>query len=482
MIQKKPQQNILRKTLVVFLLVGFVLPPGITLSAMAQVASSSQQATSSASILSGNASTTLQVVAETSTIPIADTLPTFSAASTTPVFSIPRIFVGTSTIPDLSRVDWDGIVNASGTPVALSSAEGLASIDIPPDIKDLVTKYQADIGAINEKTSLSASEKTEKKLHKKQALAHLIAQNLINKHLLPADYFKLESEGLIESADRLVDITKIHAGTLKTGKSIKAKSVLDSQLVSASKSASSVSSMGGAAKDLQAAQEESAMGSPSMLMLEGEESSSTTAGLDYLTNHQNEDGSWGNATTSFMTTVAVLDALRAFNATGTAYTDGIAWLDSYIADNNDYLAEQARVVAQSGGATTTIEMLAYALDESTGGFVFDRGYRPDPLTTAKALQALYAAGYEDAGDNPNLTVSMALYYLTQAQNFDKQWSAFEGGASSISATGEAIDALLPYIDWTLTGVGTGDIVISDYIESAISSLRNTQNASGTWNN
>lgn len=211
-------------------------------------------------------------------------------------------------------------------------------------------------------------------------------------------------------------------------------------------------------------------------------STSTMNGLAYILNHQNPDGSWGSATTTFVTTAASLDTLYLLHATGTAYTNGISWLDSYIAGNNDYLAEQSRLVAQAGGATTTIQTLIYGLDETTGGFIFDRGYGPDPTTTAKALQALTAAGYTDSGDNPDLTVSMALYYLTQTQRTDGTWSSFQGGAGSLPATGEVIQSLVPYRNSVLTGLSSGDITIGDYLISAIGALRNTQNASGTWGN
>ena len=743
----------LHKTLVVFLLIGFIMPPGIPLSALAKTASSSQQSAqqskSSPNTLSGNASTTFQV-AGTSTVSATGISPTFASTSTAPKFSIPQIFVGTSTIPDLSRVDWDKMVNASGTPVALNSAEALASLDISPDIKDLVTMYRSDISAIDGNLSLVDSEKTRKKLHKKQALAHLIAENLVDKGLLPADYFKLEGKGLIESADQLIDISKVAVGHMKDTDGKKVTGISQAELVGAKKIGTSPS---GAIKDaedaralrkyhrerveylksrkdlparvLKQAQDgqdkfesellqknyiqkpngnissgsgfrgilkwlfgwllpEKALayffgsedfescsslpcsfttnlswgnvtpsidgtskvngvrslkevvtgaggggmkksglssseirvqfkvwvpnpvsfgtsgyfkilsfqdaGSSNKLWMNVEDfgtprltiagdtlpytdtglnlvpgavnkievrlkmgvsngdvdiwlnhdsettpnyngsgtlntgtgtidavvtglvyapengvstsyfddviadssfigsgltmgiSTSTANGLAYLVNHQNTDGSWGSGAAKFTVTAAVLDTLHASNATGTSYINGIAWLDSYIADNNDYLAQQAKIVAQSGGVPTNIQTLIYALDESRGGFVFDRGYGPDPVTTAKALQALTVAGYKDTGNNPNLTIFMALYYLSQTQNSDGRWAAFEGGASSMPATGEILESLLPYKDLILTGLSPGNITIHDSVNSSIVALRNTQVANGSWEN
>lgn len=212
-------------------------------------------------------------------------------------------------------------------------------------------------------------------------------------------------------------------------------------------------------------------------------STSTTEGLTYLINDQNADGSWGSATTSFVDTAAVLDALQQFNATGTSFVNGINWLTSYLANNNDYLAQQTRLVGLATGATTTVQSLLYGLDQSTGGFVFNRGYEPDPVTTAKALQALTAVGYTDLGSNPSLTTSLALYYLTQTQNLDGEWGTFDGGVSSIPATGEVINALLPYRNEALSGfLASGTIPIANYVNSGISALQATQTASGTWEN
>lgn len=214
----------------------------------------------------------------------------------------------------------------------------------------------------------------------------------------------------------------------------------------------------------------------------GAVATTTAAVIDFLINDQNQDGSWGSGSNKFITTVAVVDALNFVGETGTEYDSGIDWLDSYITNNNDFLAQQLEVFVQSGGATSTAEILAYALDEGTGGFVFDRGYESDPLTTAHALQALTESEYEDPGANPDLTTALAMYYLIQTQRFDGGWSVFDGGVSSIPVTTEVIGALLPYKHQSLSGFETEDVEIDDTLDPAVSSLTGTQMSNGTWNN
>jgi len=211
-------------------------------------------------------------------------------------------------------------------------------------------------------------------------------------------------------------------------------------------------------------------------------STTTQAAFDFLIDVQNEDGSWGNATSTFLSTAAAVDALYTYGETGASYESGIAWLSTYFAENNDYLAQKIELLMQADEATSTAEILVSALDESTGGFRFKEGYQSDPATTARTLQALTAAGYQDSGTNPDLTTSLASYNLTQTQRFDERWAAFDGGVSSIAITAEAIEALLPYKHQSLSGFETEDVDIDDTLEPALSSLTSTQMSNGTWGN
>jgi hypothetical protein len=201
--------------------------------------------------------------------------------------------------------------------------------------------------------------------------------------------------------------------------------------------------------------------------------------INYLMNQQNIDGSWGNnAKTKFITTVATLEALQANSVTGEKIDKGIEWLSYYIPENNDYRAEQSKVLTQAGEENTeNAQTLTYGIDENTGGFRFDNSYKADPLTTAKTIQALYAANYTDSGTESNLTQSLALHYLINTKRFDNGWSVFESGVSTIPVSSEAIEALLLWRHREL-----GAIKIDDTLDPAVNSLVNTQMQNGAWGN
>jgi hypothetical protein len=122
--------------------------------------------------------------------------------------SIPRIIVGTTTVPDLSRVDWDKTINVAGKQVALSSSTALQALNIPDDIKNIVSEYRSDMATINSEATSSPAEKATEKIDLKQALHHIIAEKLIAQGALPANYFKLEANGMIQTTDHIVDVTK----------------------------------------------------------------------------------------------------------------------------------------------------------------------------------------------------------------------------------------------------------------------------------
>lgn len=204
--------------------------------------------------------------------------------------------------------------------------------------------------------------------------------------------------------------------------------------------------------------------------------------INHIFNSQNADGSWGTkAETKFITTVAVLRALQANHVSGEEVDRGIEWLSSYFADNTDFLAQKLLVTIAGGEATSSAETLLNDFDEASGGFVFDRGYQPDILTTAKVVQALTLAGYKDQGiPNIHRTSTLALNYLIDAKLSDNSWGAFSGGVSSIPATSEVIEALLLWKHHTLTVPTVHGV--DDTLYPAINSLKSSQLQNGSWGN
>ena len=201
----------------------------------------------------------------------------------------------------------------------------------------------------------------------------------------------------------------------------------------------------------------------------------------YLLEHQNADGSWGGIFKQFIITAAVLDALHAVGETGSQYDKSIAWIESYITDNNDFLAQQVKQTIRAGAPTSSAEYLAYALDESTGGFRFDRGYEADLFTTAQVLESLTVADYRDPSANPKITVSLVLYYLARTQRSDGGWGAFDGAPSDSFATAKALNSLAPYQAKVIRHIADRDISVDRVIQKGLSFLRKQQQQDGLWN-
>ena len=134
--------------------------------------------------------------------------------------------------------------------------------------------------------------------------------------------------------------------------------------------------------------------------------------VDYLLNSQNTDGSWGsNPATKFVTTAAVLDALQTFEITDPKIDKGQEWMSYYFADNYDFLAQKLKIAINAGEGGSEVEILLSGFDDESGGFVFDRGYESDTLSTARAIRTLNLAGYKDLGTNENSTQSRAVQNL-----------------------------------------------------------------------
>lgn len=390
------------------------------------------------------------------------------------VVEVPEITIDTNVLPDISRIDWEQEVNINGKDMPLNSDEALSALDISPDVKDIVRDYREDREDVEGTILMWPWTKDEKKENLDEGLQFSLQKELVEDGGLPEDYFTLEAEGFVEPGNNVFNAANaptINPATL-TPITLEAEILEVKPVDLEAKKVSFFGKVGNLTKGI--------FTNLISWLKPGDAyadvASTTEAALNYLIEEQNEDGSWGaDESTKFINTVAALEALLAHNITGESLDDGLEWLGSFITDNNDYLAEQLEISAKAGGDISTMDALARGLDEETGGFVFSNGYSTDPLTTAKALQALRAADYEDPGEHPTHTVSLAILYLINTQRFDDGWSVFPGGVSSIPVTSEVIEALLPWKHQTL-----GPIEVDDTLDPAVSSLTATQDSNGTW--
>lgn len=399
-----------------------------------------------------------------------------NAVSIESVAEIPKVDTGSGIIPDISRINWEQKVNIRGRTVTLNSDEALNALNLSSDIKDLIKAYRNDKAAVDRTIFMLPSTRTVKKAQLDAGLKFSIAKSLVEQGKLPKDYLDLDAQGRIEPAVEIMDIRNMQV--LDSSKAVPQEDkreikVLSTEVVDPAKK-SVIEKAGDAIKD--------ALGkiiswfSPSDAF--ADMASVSEAAIDYLLGEQNTDGSWGSGSTQFVTTIAVLDALQSQGITGTEVSSGIAWLSSYVPENNDYLAKQLRILARAGITDLETDNLVYGLDSSTGGFTYDLGHKPDALTTSNAIQALSAAEYEDPGAQPNVTQSLALHYLINTQRFDNGWSISDIGPSPISGTSEVVEGLLLWRHRTLGST----IEVDDTLDPAVAFLTASQLSNGTWNN
>lgn len=444
----QPQKNIFSKTLSTFLVAGFLLAPFSSYAALAPIV-------------------------PTPPIPIIQEMIPLES-----VVDIPRMVVGEKVISDISRVDWEQEVTLNGQSVALNSDTALNAVTIPDDIKEIIKLYR-DEKTENDKTMFILPwMKTEPKKYLNDGLRFSIAKSLIDQGTLPKNYLDLDAQGLIQPEDTIINISsaKTLDPAILTGVEPSVK-IIDFQTIDAKEKTKKVSVIQKVGNILKGVFEQFI----SYIHSENAYADATSVSekaIAYLTTKQNADGSWGtDVSTQFITTVAVLEAFHAQGITGTVTDKGIAWISTYFADNNDYMAQKLNVIIPAGEPTSIAEILLYDQDTSLGGFPFSNNYQVDPLTTARVVQALSTADYKDLGAEPNVTQSLAIKYLINTKRFDNGWSVFPGGVSAIPVTSEVIEALLLWKHQTL-----GATKVDDTLDPAVSSLIDAQNSDGTWNN
>jgi hypothetical protein len=367
-------------------------------------------------------------VAETARAQIVKMIPLHS------VVEIPKVSVGANVFPDISRIDWGQKVNINGKNVALNSDEALSVLSFADDIKELIKVYRSDTDIKN------------------NGLKFSIAKKLVEKGDLPADYLALEAQGLVETYGAVLDVKNMQSLDLT-------KAVgLGEQL------------------EVKVAKVEKVLTTTQSLLTAGDSISDNV--INYLLSEQNEDGSWGSGKTQFITTASVLDALQLAGVSGSGMDKGVAWISTYFADNTDYLAQKLKIIIRAGEPAMSAEILLSNQDSEDGGFSARDGYESDPLTTAKVIQTLHSAQYEDVGEEPNATQSLAFNYLIDTKLGDNGWSMFSGGTSNIQVTSEVIEALLLWRHRVFNGGGNVD----ETLDPALSTLSSAQLPNGSWEN
>ncbi len=152
---------------------------------------------------------------------------------------------------------------------------------------------------------------------------------------------------------------------------------------------------------------------------------SYNAGVDWLKENQELDGSWLDSNASRVRdTAAVLLAIEDIATASSNHQLGAAWLGGINPVSSDFLA---RKVSSLAGGNSLNELLARQNDD--GGWGSAPGYASSTIDTALALQALAAAGYEDG-----VEVTDAIDYLLAAQTVDGGWALQGTGISMVQPT------------------------------------------------
>jgi len=191
------------------------------------------------------------------------------------------------------------------------------------------------------------------------------------------------------------------------------------------------------------------------------------AGVDWLIEHQLEDGSWMDVSqTAERDTVEAVHALSNFPYAGDNVADGLAWLEGISSHNTDYLARRIEVVVDAGqGAGPLIEEILSRRNPD-GGWGSNRRYMSNPIDTSFALRALAHAGYPD-----DHVTEAAIEYLKAAQNEDGGWG--DEGPGTIQATTNVLSAFKIYQDANS---------LDDRIQSGIAWLKQRQNPDSGFGN
>lgn len=193
------------------------------------------------------------------------------------------------------------------------------------------------------------------------------------------------------------------------------------------------------------------------------------AGVAYLTNAQQADGSWES--TEVRRVHATAEALRALQAVGQApgaRSAAASLLEAEAAEDSDDRARRVAGLAAEGRSVAGLVTSLLSDADPLGGWGLFAGFVADPLDTSLALSAL--ASQPAAGDD---VVRSALIALLEAQNPDQGWPCTEAAEddSEIFCASQALLALT---------ASRNRFFLDPQIASAAGFLRGKRNLDGSF--
>jgi hypothetical protein len=179
-----------------------------------------------------------------------------------------------------------------------------------------------------------------------------------------------------------------------------------------------------------------------------------TRSAQWLSTHQNADGSWGaKAEVKVVYTAEAVQALAAANLRNTAYWLGIAWLENQSAGNVDYASRRILALTSHGddlsGDLTYLQQSQNLAAPLTGAWGLTESYESAALDTALALQAM-----SRLGQTANVQQAINWLKTSQLTGSDKGWPVGQNMASDPITTAQVILGLSAFkgMDSTLTTV------------------------------
>jgi len=158
--------------------------------------------------------------------------------------------------------------------------------------------------------------------------------------------------------------------------------------------------------------------------------SASELAVNWLTSHQNPDGSWGSESIGPLYTSESVIALRAHARRGPTYFRGVAWLENHAVASTDFHARRILALRLHGddiSLDTSYLVAAFSSELlSERGWGLSSVYAPSALDTALAILGLAESGFPTESV---AAVGDAVAYLVSAQpsGGDSGWPGSNGG-------------------------------------------------------